>query len=205
MGHSVSIWNLRTSGSNSAFQLSTFVRLFLSRVHICIQMECERSTRTELRQNVWYIRTLFGIHRGSKLTYMKVLYANSLWCTDSRRIAFGCSPNIHHTAECGLPRLGNTSTLNIRIVFECCVRICILFAFRCKPGFRVIRWKLNHVTSRLMEKSEDFVLHGTFWGLGVKMRFHMWMISKEEWILTHYLKNNFSVRPSLWHENWHFS
>ncbi len=42
--------------------------------------------------------------------YINVLYANSLWCTDSQRIAFGCSPNVRHTAECYLPRLRNTST-----------------------------------------------------------------------------------------------
>ncbi len=65
--------------------------------------------------------------------YINVLYANSLWCTDSWRIAFGCSPNIRHTAECCLPRLRNTSTSNVRIVFACRVRI--LFAFRCKCGF----------------------------------------------------------------------
>ncbi len=29
--------------------------------------------------------------------YINVLYTNSLWCTDSRRIAFGCSPNVRHT------------------------------------------------------------------------------------------------------------
>ncbi len=66
--------------------------------------------------------------------YINVLYANSLWCTDSQRIAFGCSLNIRHTAECCLPRLWNTSTSNVRIIFECRVRIRILFAFRCKRG-----------------------------------------------------------------------
>ncbi len=54
---------------------------------------------------------------------INVLYANSLWCTDSRRIAFGCLPNVHHTAECCLPRLRNTSTSNVRIVFACRVRV----------------------------------------------------------------------------------
>ncbi len=62
--------------------------------------------------------------------YINVLYANSHWCTDSQRIAFGCLPN--------------ACTSNVRIGFKCCVRIgfkcrvriCILFAFRCKPGFR---------------------------------------------------------------------
>ncbi len=66
--------------------------------------------------------------------YINVLYANSLWCTDSWRIAFGCSPNVHHTAECCLPRLRNTSTSNVRIVFTCHIRI--LFVFRYKQrGF----------------------------------------------------------------------
>ncbi len=67
--------------------------------------------------------------------YINVLYVNSLWCTDSRRIAFGCLPNIRHTAECCLPRLKKTSTSNIRIIFACRVRVCVLFAFRCKRGF----------------------------------------------------------------------
>ncbi len=67
--------------------------------------------------------------------YIKVLYTNSLWCTDSRRIAFSCSPNVRHTAECCLSRLRNTSTSNVRIVFACRVRVRILFAFRCKRGF----------------------------------------------------------------------
>ncbi len=44
--------------------------------------------------------------------YINVLYANSLSCTDSRRIAFGCSLNVRHTAACCLPCLGNTSTSN---------------------------------------------------------------------------------------------
>ncbi len=51
---------------------------------------------------------------------------------DSRWIAFGCSPNVRHTAECCLPRLRNTSTSNVRVIFAC--RIRILFAFRCKRG-----------------------------------------------------------------------
>ncbi len=50
-------------------------------------------------------------------------------------IMFGCLPNIHHTAECCLPRLSNTSTLKDHFVFAC--RIGVLFVFRCKPGFRL--------------------------------------------------------------------
>ncbi len=67
-------------------------------------------------------------------SYINVLYTNSLWCTDSRWIAFNCSLNIRHTAECCLSRLGNTSTLNDGFVFAC--RIRVLFAFKCKPGFK---------------------------------------------------------------------
>ncbi len=66
--------------------------------------------------------------------YINILYANSLWCTDSQRIAFDCSPNVCRTAECSLPHLGNTSTSNVRIIFE--RRIRILFAFWCKPDLR---------------------------------------------------------------------
>ncbi len=76
--------------------------------------------------------------------YINILYANSLWCTDSRWIAFGCLPNIRHTAECCLPRLRNTSTSNVRI----------LFAFRCKRGFIMLshsglQW--HHVAVHLTE------------------------------------------------------
>ncbi len=70
---------------------------------------------------------------GANQPYINVFYANSLWCIDSRRIAFGCSPNIRHTAKCCLPRLRNMSTSNIHIVFACR----ILFAFRCKRGLMI--------------------------------------------------------------------
>ncbi len=76
--------------------------------------------------------------------YINVLYANSLWCTDSRRIAFGCSPNVCHTAKCCLPRLRNTSTSNVRIVFACHIRV--LFAFRCKLSFIIIFYSLIRVS-----------------------------------------------------------
>ncbi len=52
--------------------------------------------------------------------------------TDSIRL-FAKRSNVRHTAECCLPRLRNTSTSNVRIVFACCVRV--LFAFRYKRGF----------------------------------------------------------------------
>ncbi len=68
--------------------------------------------------------------------YINILYANSLWCTDSQQIAFGCSLIVRHTAECCLPRLRNTSTSNVRIVFACHVRI--LFAIQCKHGFMIV-------------------------------------------------------------------
>ncbi len=50
-----------------------------------------------------------------------------------RPIAFGCSPNIHRSAEFCLPRLDNTTTLNDCFIFAWHIRI--PFAFRCKPGF----------------------------------------------------------------------
>ncbi len=81
--------------------------------------------------------------------YINVLYANSLWCTDSQRIAFGCLPNVRHTAECCLPLVRTTSTSNVRIVFSCRVRILFAFrckrdcAFRCKRGFTVFGSKVN--------------------------------------------------------------
>ncbi len=87
---------------------------------------------------------MFGVRRGSELTLHKrivrefpLMYRQS---TDTIRlwIAFGCSPNVRHTAECCLPHLTNTSTSNVRIIFECRVRICILFAFRCKRGLKHI-------------------------------------------------------------------
>ncbi len=69
---------------------------------------------------------------------INVLIVNSLWSTDSWWLAFGCSPHVCRTAECCLPRLSNTSTLNDHFVFTCCVQVRILFAFRCKPGFKEI-------------------------------------------------------------------
>ncbi len=50
--------------------------------------------------------------KAANRSYINVLHANSLWCTDSWRIAFGCSPNIRRTAESGLTCHGSTSTLN---------------------------------------------------------------------------------------------
>ncbi len=70
--------------------------------------------------------------------YINVLYANSLWCINSQQIAFGCSLNVRHTAECCLPRLRDMSTSNVRLIFACR----ILFAFRCKRGLKLctIHW-----------------------------------------------------------------
>ncbi len=81
--------------------------------------------------------------------YINVLYVNSLWCTDSRRIAFGYSPNVRHTAECCLPCLSNTSTSNVHIIFECRVRIRVLFVFRCKPGLTE-RYKILRIINILI-------------------------------------------------------
>ncbi len=97
-------------------------------LHNC---ECERCmwTRHERRGR------MYGTFLHC-LAFINVLYANSLWNTNSWLIAFGCSPNIRHTAKCCLPLLGNKSTLNDGFVFACCVRIHIPFAFRCKPSLR---------------------------------------------------------------------
>ncbi len=91
--------------------------------------------------------------------YINVLYANSLWCTDSRRIAFGCLPNVRHTAECCLPRLRNTSTSNVQIVFACCIRVRVLFAFRCKRGFRVEFVQVSSLLPSESVSQEGFI----FW------------------------------------------
>ncbi len=94
--------------------------------------ERERCMRREMRQNVWYIHTLCSAFaKAANRPYINILYANSLWSTDSRRIAFGCLQNVHRTVECCLPHLGITSILN-DFVFACQIRI--PFAFRCKPG-----------------------------------------------------------------------
>ncbi len=75
--------------------------------------------------------------------YINVLYGNFFWYTG---IAFGCLPNVRRTAECCLPRFGNTSTSNVRIIFKCCA----LFAFRCKPGITEktdTPWRLMEATN----------------------------------------------------------
>ncbi len=92
--------------------------------------------------------------------YINILYANSLWSTDSWWIAFGCSLNVRRTAECCLPHLGNMSTLNEDFVFACHVRI--QFVFRCKANLRHVQKVLDHLrmgnTSRVMD---DFVNEGS--------------------------------------------
>ncbi len=87
--------------------------------------------------------------------YINVLYANSLWCTNSRQITFGCSRNVRHTAECCLPRLRNTSTSNIRIVFAC--RIRVLFVFRCKCGLRIQIRKIILTTTQNVTVTRQMV------------------------------------------------
>ncbi len=97
-------------------------------------------THVDKRQGRTYVTFVhcLAFAEATNRPYINVLYANSLWCTDSRRIAFGCSPNVRHTAKCCLPRLNNISTSNVRIIFKCRVCICLLFRFRSKPGFRWI-------------------------------------------------------------------
>ncbi len=88
--------------------------------------------------------------------YINILYVNSLWGTDSRQIAFGCSPNIRHTAECCLPRLRNTSTSNIRIVFAC--RIRILFAWL----YNVQKWEKITLARFFSSRYAIFWVDSTF-------------------------------------------
>ncbi len=104
--------------------------------------------------------------------YINVLYANSLWCTDSRRIAFGCSPNVRRTAECCSPRLGNTSTLSI--FFECCVRH--LFAFRCKPRFKVL-------TTNCMKQKDNISVEQLNLSLKTSGTLQSISIYREWWII----------------------
>ncbi len=79
--------------------------------------------------------------------YINVSYANSLWCTNSRRIAFSCSSNIRRMVECCLPRIGNISTLNDGFVFA--FRNRVLFAFRCKPG---LMSAIHHVRTTMKKE-----------------------------------------------------
>ncbi len=89
----------------------------------------------EARQNVWYICTLFDFAKAANRPYINVLNVNSLWITNCQWIAFDKLQNVRHTTKCCSPHLGNISTLNDCFVFACCVRICVLFALACKPGF----------------------------------------------------------------------
>ncbi len=94
----------------------------------------------ESKQNVCTFVHRSAFAEAANQPYINVLYANFFWCTDSRRIAFGYSPNTRRTAECCLPRLGNTSTLNDGFVFTCCIR----FEFWCKPGFYTRQFGRSH-------------------------------------------------------------
>ncbi len=113
------------------------VYFMLSQVYICTRMECEceqrMQTRAEAECMVHTFVHCLAFAEAANRPYSNILYGNSLWYTDSRRIAFGCLPNIHRTAEYCLLHLVNISTSNIHIVFKC--RIRVLFAFQCKPGF----------------------------------------------------------------------
>ncbi len=112
---------------------------------------------SEVRQNIWYIYTLFGIHRDSEQTlHLNVQYANSLWSINSLQIVFGYSVNVLCTAEYCLSLLGNTSTSNVRFVFTCFILIRTLFAFRCKLGL-----KSNQIT--LMNHKYFLILQNRFW------------------------------------------
>ncbi len=94
--------------------------------------------------------------------HLNVSYANFLWSTDSWWIAFSCLPNIRRTAKCCLLCFGNTSTSNIRIVFACRIRICVLFAFRCKLGFAerdvhsLATWSQLAYLAQLAQNDEHF-------------------------------------------------
>ncbi len=93
-----------------------------------------RTIHVEGRRGRMYGTFLYGLEfsEAANRSYINILNVNSLWSTDSRRIGFGCLSNVRHTVECCLPRLGNTSTLNDRLVFACHVHV--LFVFRRKPG-----------------------------------------------------------------------
>ncbi len=67
--------------------------------------ECERNDTCglEARQNVWYIRTLFGIRRGSKST-------------------------IHKCIVCEFPLMYQKSTDNVQLFAECSSHSRMLFA-----------------------------------------------------------------------------
>ncbi len=114
---------------------------FLSWVYVWIRM-----THADKRRGRTYDTFVhcLAFAEAANRPYRNVLYANSLWSTNSRWIAFGYSPNIRRTVECCLPRLGNTSTLYVGFIFAC--RICVLFAFRCKPGFKTRRCSTNSQT-----------------------------------------------------------
>ncbi len=128
----------------SIFKHCIFIELrthISSRVHIW--MGTTHADESRGRMYGTFVHCL-AIAKEANRPYINILYANSLWCTDSWQIAFSCSPNVFRTGECRLPRIGNTSTLNNGFVFACCIRACVPFAFKCKPGFK---WTPNEHSS----------------------------------------------------------
>ncbi len=102
--------------------LITFTTCVLSWVYIWMRI---RTTHVEARRGRMY-RTFVHCSAFGKAVnrpYIHVLSENSLWSTNSLQIAFSCSPQVRRTAECCLPCLSDTSTLNNRFVFACRVRV----------------------------------------------------------------------------------
>ncbi len=95
-----------------------------------------RTTHAEARQGRMYSTFVYclAFTEVSNKSYINILNVNSLCSTNSRWISFGFLSNICRTAKCCLPCLGNTSTLNDCFINACLIRV--LFAFRCKPGFK---------------------------------------------------------------------
>ncbi len=141
----------------------------------------------EVRQKIWYICTL-AFAKASNRPYINILNANSPWSTYSRQIAFGCSLNICRTVECCLSLLGNTSTLNNRFFFTCCIHI--LFAFRCKPGCK-IRAKTKFVYVPLsMDRYTILDMVNRHYRVGwtkVHRRRLLYKDSSQRWWAYHYL------------------
>ncbi len=95
---------------------------------------CSQAVRSLMQTNWQRFFDIIAECKKKWRQHLNVSYANFFWSTDIWRIAFGCLPNVHRTVECCLPRLRNTFTSNVRIVFAC--RVHILFAFRCKRGLK---------------------------------------------------------------------
>ncbi len=112
------------------FFQSGLATILFSRVYIWMRMKYMDEKRGRMYGTFIHCS---AFAEAANRPYINVLYTNSLWSTDSRQIAFGCSLNVHRTAKCCLPYLGNTFTLNDGFIFAS--RIRVLFTFRFKPGF----------------------------------------------------------------------